>query len=142
MNRVVKSLLLFGGIYILINGLLHLLNIRLISVINVWPESALSYSKLLNYLYASFTILIAAVAILLQKDINKHKTLIVGTAVWALFHGLLLIGLSITQNYIQIFKEYPSLHLFFPAYDKFLIFEGVLLITYSLVIFVWWRKEK
>lgn len=142
MNRVVKLFLLFGGIYILIDGLLHLLNLRLTSVINVWPDSALLYAKLLNVLYASFAILVATVAILVQKDTDKNKTLIVGSAFWALLHGLLLIGLSLTQNYIQIFKTYPSLHLFFPMYDKFLIFEGVLLLVYSLVVFIWWRGKR
>lgn len=142
MNRVVQLSLLFGGIYILINGLLYLLNLRLTSVIDVWPDSALLYVKLLNALYASFTILAAAVAILLQKDIDKYKVIIVGTAFWAFLHGSLLIGLSLTQNYIQIFKAYPSLHLFFPLYDKFLIFEGMLLLVYSLVVFIWWRGKR
>ena len=47
--------------YLVVDGLLHLLSIRLQSVISIWPVSAISYAILLNSIYASFVFLTAGI---------------------------------------------------------------------------------
>lgn len=141
MDRLIKSLLIFGGVAFIADGLLHFLNLKLNSVLDIWPESALTYAYLLNFIYASFIFLAAGTCFILQKDIKKYKTMIIFSAFWALFHGILLVFLALTQNYTQAFKGYPSLYVWLPFYDKYLILEGSLLIIYAISVY-WWIKGK
>lgn len=140
MTKVIRGSLIFGGVYLFIDGLLHFFNLRLSSV--VWQESALSYVKLLNSIYASFVFFVALVFLIIQKDIKKYRNIILITGIWALFHGILLVILSLTQNYIRVFQGAPSLYVYLPFYDQYLILESMLLVSYSFFVFTWVKGER
>ncbi len=139
-RKILRALLIFGGAYFIFDGLLHLSNIKLLSVHSVWSQSAISYAKLLNYLYASFILLAGAIAFCLQKDPEKYKSLIVVTGIWAIFHGAILLFLVYTQNYQEIFQILPSLLVFLPFYKEYLIMNAFLLFGYGGVVYLWLKK--
>lgn len=141
-KTILRRFLIFGGCYFIFEGLLHLSGIKLSSVNGVWPTSATSYANLLNYIYASFIILAGFVAFNLQKDPKKYKTLILGSGVWALLHGLVLIFLVWTNNYQQIFQDSPSLLIWLPFYGEYLIFNAILLFIYSGVVYLYLRTKE
>lgn len=142
LTKTLKGLLIFGSLYFTVDGLIHLFNIKLISVESAWPKSAIAYSILLDSIYASFIFLAAAIAVVLQADLKKNKTAIFVTSVWAIWHGWLLIFLSFSLDLVRISSSLPSLHLWFPFYDQYLIFQGSLLLVYAVVALVWFKKNK
>lgn len=141
-EKILRSFLIFGMVYLLFDALLHFFGIKLLSVFGVWPESAVSYSSLINRLYASFVILAAMIAYVVQKDVKKYKALVIGSAVWAAFHGLVLLYLVWTQNYQQFFKSLPSLLVWLPFYKEYLTFNAIALLAYSGVVYIWSRGER
>lgn len=142
MDKILKGFLIFGGVYFIFDGLLHLCGIKLTSVVNLWPQAALGYGKLLNQLYASFIILSGIMALFFQADIKKYKTMIIISAIWALFHSIILLSLVSWENYGEIFKDLPSLRVWLPFYEQYLIFNAILLFIFSGVVFLWLRKTR
>ena len=140
-EKLVRGFLIFAGVYFIFDGLLHISGIKLLSVAGVWPESAISYANILNYLYSSFIFLAAAFALVLQRDINKYKSLIIVSAFWALLHGFGLLFLVWTQNYQQIFQNLPSLLVWLPIYREYLTANAILLFIYSLTVYLWVRRK-
>src|SRR3989338_3960053 len=104
------------AMYLIGDGVIHLLNIRLGSVINVWPTSAVSYAILLDSIYASFVFLAAALILVAQTDLKKYKSLIFVSGIWAIFHGTLLF------------------------YNQYLFFEAILAFIYAIVVFLRHKK--
>lgn len=141
MEKILRPFLIFGGAYFIFDGLLHLSGVKLTSVINIWPQSALNYSKLLNYLYASFIILSGVMALFFQSDIKKYKTMIIISAIWALFHGAILLLLVNLEGYGEVFKGLDSLKVYLPFYEQYLTFNATMLFLFSGVVFLWWRKK-
>lgn len=140
-EKLFRLFLTFMAIYLIGNGIIHLLNFRLQSVINVWPQSAVSYAIILNSIYASFVFLAAILLLVVQKDLKKYHTLILASCIWAIFHGLLLIYLSFTQNLIN-FSQWPSLYVWMPFYNQFLLFEAFLSFVYVALAFSWSKGQK
>lgn len=130
------------AVYLIGDGLIHLLNIRLNSILNVWPSSAISYAVLLNSIYASFIFLAASLILIAQTNLKKYKDLILISAIWAIFHGILLIYLSLTQNFMISFANAPSLSVWMSFYDKYLIFEAIISFIYAILVFLWRNKVK
>lgn len=141
-QKVIRGLIIFAGMYLLFDALLHFFGTKLLSVAGVWPESAVSYSNLINRLYASFVILAAMTAYVVQKDLKKYKYIIYFSAVWALFHGALLLFLVLTQNYQLTFKNLPSLLVWLPFYREYLVLNAIALLIYSLIVYIWFRQER
>lgn len=139
-DKILKGFLIFGGAYFIFDGLLHLIGIKLISVINLWPESALSYAKLINQLYASFIILAGIMALFLQQDLKKYKDLITVSAAWATFHGIILLSLIFTARFGSTFQELDSLRVWLPFYEQYLLLNAVLLFTFSGLVFMWRKR--
>lgn len=137
MEKLLRGFLIFGGIYFIFDGLLHFLGIKLVSVSSAWSESATNYANLINHIYASFVFLAALISFIIQKDLKKYKTLVVVSAVWSSFHGLVLLYLVWTQNYQQVFKSLPSLLVWLPFYKEYLAFNAILLLAYSGVVYIW-----
>ena len=123
------------------DALVHLFDIKLIDVQNSWSGLSLVYGQFIDHLYASFAILASILAIIASQNLDKYKTLIKISGFWALFHGLLLIYTSLTVNF-NIFKDTPSVFVWMPFYNSYLILEGIFLIGLSLVIYLWAKKHK
>lgn len=140
-KSILQGFLIFGGCYFIFDGLLHLSGIKLSSVNGVWPISATSYAGLLNYIYASFVFLAALISFIIQKDLEKYKVLVITSAIWALFHATLLLFLVLTQNYQQIFQDFPSLLVYLPFYREYLIFNAGLLFLYSGIVYLYFRQK-
>ena len=142
LTKILRGLLIFGSLYFTVDGLIHLFNIKLISVANSWPKSAISYAILLDSIFASFIFLAAALSLLLQANLKKYRTAIFVTAVWAIWHGLLLIFLSFNLDLVKLSASLPSVHLWLPFYDQYLAFQGSLLLLYAVVALIWFKNEK
>lgn len=140
-EKLLRGYINLLGIYLIIDGAIHLFNIRLQSVVNVWPQSALSYATLLNVIYASFVFLAATLVFVAQKDLKKYKTLIMISAIWAFIHGLLLIFLSLTQNFSANFLILSSLSVWIPFYDQYLLLESFLAFVYVVLVFIWIKNN-
>lgn len=141
-DKILKFFLNFLAIYLIGDGAIHLFNIRLQSVGNIWPQSALSYAVLLNSIYASFVFLVAILAFTAQKDLKKYKNLIFASSFWAIFHGLLLIYLITSYNFLNSFQAYASLYLGMSFYNQYLLFEAILAFFYASLVWTWVKSEK
>ena len=141
LEKFLKSFLIFGGIYFIFDGLLHLLGIKLTSV-NDWPQSAKVYASLINILYASFIFLVAVIIFIIQKDLQKYKNIVLLSAIWALFHGVTLLYLVWNNDYQQVFKNYDSLLVWLPVYREYLTLNSVLLFAYSITVYFWQSSIK
>ena len=142
LDQVLRGLLIFAGCYFIFDGLLHFIGIKLSSAQDVWPASASSYADLIDHLYASFIFLAALIAFIIQQDLRKYSKIVAVSAVWAFFHGLVLLSLVGTQNYQQIFKSLPSLLVWLPFYREYLLMNAILLFIYSGVAYAWIRLQK
>lgn len=139
-EKLVRFALIFLAVYLIGDGLIHFLNIKLQTIGSNWPQSAVVYAKLLNAIYSSFVFLVAMLALIVQKDIKKYQDLIKISPYWAIFHGLILLYLSTTINFVNIFSNMPSLYVWMPFYNQYLFFEAVLAFIYAVVVFVWNKK--
>lgn len=142
MQRLIRLILFFLALYLIGDGVIHLFNIRLNSVVGIWSNSAISYATLLNAIYASFVFLAAILILVVQFSLKKYKNLILASSIWALFHGLLLIYLTSTQNFLSNFSNLPSLYFWMPFYNQYLLFEAFLSFAYAILIFIWSKKVK
>lgn len=142
LEKVVRIFLIFLGIYLIGDGIIHLLNIRLNSVINTWSSSAIVYAKLLNAIYASFVFLAACLVLVVQANLEKYKTLIRVSTIWAIFHGFLLIYLTQTLSIMNNFYNLSSLYVWMPFYNEYLLFEAFLAFAYAILIFIWSNNKK
>lgn len=141
LEKILRIFLNFLAVYLLLDGTIHLLNIRLQSVANIWPASSLSYATLLNAIYASFVYLAAILVLVAQTALKKYKSLILASGIWSVFHGLLLIYLSSSQNFMNIFLNFPSLYVWMPFYNYYLFFEALLSLIYAGLVFIWIKND-
>lgn len=137
-EKTLRIFLTFLAIYLILDGGIHLFNIRLQSVTNIWPLSALSYASFINALYASFVFLTAGLVLTAQASLKKYKSLILVSGFWAIFHGLLLIYLSLTQNFPL---NLPSLYVWLPFYNLYLVAEALLSFIYATLVFIWIKYD-
>lgn len=140
-QNILKWYLLFSSIYLLGDGLVHVFDIKLISVLS-WPEAPLVYSKYIGHLFGAFAILASLFGIESQRDVTKYRNFLYIVAIWSLFYGSYLIYTSLTVPFSKIFSNSPSVFVWIPFYNYYLIFEACLLFTFSLLVFIWRRKEK
>lgn len=145
-NRFIKTalrtLVIFWGIYLLFEGLLYFFNVRLADAKNVWPASATLYSELIGKVLGSVFLFIAAVVFDLQRDLLKHRNFIKLSGFWSIFHGGILIWLSLSNNFVEVFKNTPSLYVWFPFYSQYVALEGIILICYSVLVYFWLKNTK
>lgn len=139
-EKLLRGFLTFGGAYFIFDALLHFSNIKLSSTIDVWSSPATSYANFINYLYGSFVILAAALSFIIQTDLKKYKTLVIASAVWAVFHAILLLFLVWTNNYQQIFTDLPSILVWLPFYREYLTLNALALFAYSAVVYFWQKS--
>lgn len=132
-----RAILIFGCAYFLLLAVIHLSNIRLASVENEWPKSALVYGKLISQLFGSFALLIALILFVIQKDLEKYRSLLIVSAVWALAHAVFLIYFSFEEDFVREFSSTPSLYVWLPFYSQNLRLEAGLMLLYTLLVFIW-----
>lgn len=141
-ERILRIFIIFLGIYLIFDGSIFLFNIKLQSVSKVWPASALSYATVVDSLCATFIYLAAALAFIVQKDLKKYKSIISISSIWTFFQGLLLIYLNSAQNLISNFSNLPSLSVWMPFYQQYLLFEAFLCFIYTGLVLIWLKGEK
>ena len=139
-EKIFRVFLNVMAVYLILDGAIHLFNIRLQSVLNIWPKSALSYATLLDMIYASFVFLVAALLLIAQRSLKKYQSLILASSIWAIFHGFLLIYLSLSQNFTGNFSNFPSLFVWMPFYNQYLLAEAFLAFIYAILVFIWIKK--
>lgn len=120
---------------------LYLFGIRLSDVREIWPSSGVVYTELIEKVLGSTFLFVAIVIFEVQKNLLKYKTFMKLSAIWAFFHGILLIYLSLTQNYVEVFKDSPSLFVWFNLYDKYVFLEGIAAIGFSILVYFWLRNQ-
>lgn len=138
---VLKVMLLFGAIYLFIDGLIHFFDIKLLDIGNSWPASALVYAHLLDKVAGVFIFFMAAAAFIFYRNLNKYRELIYLSAGLALFLGLTFIYLGISIDYANAFLGASSLSFWLPFYGQYLILEAAVLLFYSIVVFMWFRTR-
>lgn len=141
-EKILRLMLILWGVYLLFEATLYFFNIRMQDVKNIWPEISLTYIVLIEKVLGSLMVLVALLTFELQRNLEKYKTILKLGAIWALFHGGLLIFLALSQNYYHTFLIYPSLFVWFPYYDFYVILEGVVLLIFSAGVFLWLKNEK
>lgn len=140
-EKLIRGFLIFGALYFTFDALLHLSNIKLSTVKDYWPESAIKYSNLINYIYASFVLLAASISLIIQSNIKKYQSILAISSIWASFHGIVLLFLVWMNNYQVIFQNTPSLLVWLPFYGEYLSFNSLLLFVYSGLVFCLLRKK-
>ncbi len=138
---LLKGLLLLGAIYLFFDSLIHFFDIKLLDVKNAWPLSAIEYAHLLDKVSGAFILLIAIIAFVLHKNLEKYRVIVYFSAVWTLFLGLTFIFLGLSTDYSCALEFIPSLSFWLPFYRQYLFFEAGALIFYSAVVFLWFRSR-
>lgn len=137
---LIRALLIFGSLYLFIEGIIHLFALRLISVTSIWPQSAILYASWMGRFYGSFTVLVAILLFYIQRDVTKFRTILTITAIFAVFHAFMLVFGAATEPFDAVYRQYPSLSFWIPFYNIFIIIEAIILFLYAIVIFVWRRN--
>jgi hypothetical protein len=146
MATKVKSLLriylIFGAVYLLCDSLIHLFNLRLADVGGRWSQDALAYAWLLNQIYASFVILVASLALVIQTNLEKYKLFVRVSGIWSLFHSILLIFAGRNLDLGSFYTTTPSLTFWLPFYNQYLYLEALLLLGYFILSTIYLYKQK
>lgn len=145
-NKFIKNalrvLVIFWGIYLTFEGILYFFNIRLTDVKNIWPTSATLYLELIEKVLGSVLLFIAVVAFDMQRNLVNKRNFIKLSGFWGIFHGGVLIWLSLSNNFVEVFKNTPSLYVWFPFYNQYVTLEGIILISYSVLVYFWLKNTK
>lgn len=140
LEKILRIIIIFWGIYLAVESFLYFFNVRLISVGNFWLPSASVYSRFTERILGSVFLFLLILLFEVQKDLNKYKNLIIISGFWTLFHGCLMIYLSFLHDYPKIYNGMPSLYVWLPLYNQYVFLEGVILIAYSIVVYFWVKK--
>lgn len=138
-EKILRGLLIFAGIYFLFEAVLYLFDLRLLGVIS-WPFTGITYAKYVEHILGSMFLLFSIFTFEIQRDLNKYKRIIILSSYWALFDAMLLFISSLPQDFVKIYKDIPSLYVWFPWYNQFLYLESLLLILYAVIVYLWIKK--
>lgn len=134
--------LVCGGFYMLGDSALHASGIRLTSVQGVWSPAAVKYAGFLETLYASFALCVGLLALEAQQSLAGYRRFLYATGAWAFLHGLLLTQLAFSPDLLLVLDEFPSLHVWIPRYREYLVFEAIVLWSFSLLVLAWSRSKR
>lgn len=137
-----RVLVIFWGIYLFFEGILYFFNVRLVDARNIWPASVTLYSGLIGKVLGSVFLFIAAVVFDVQRNLLKYRNFIKLSGFWGMFHGGVLIWLSLSNNFTEVFKNTPSLYVWFPFYNQYVALEGIILVSYSVLVYFWLKNTK
>lgn len=136
-----KWYLMAVSIYLILVGLIYFFDVKLLDAIS-WPYPALVYSKFIGNLYGEFAILAGLFGIEASRNLEKYRNFLYITAVWSLVYASYLLYSSSMINFADIFSQTPSVYLWVPVYNYYLLFEAGLLFILSILIFLWGKKRK
>ncbi|MBW7944705.1 hypothetical protein H3C70_04910 [Patescibacteria group bacterium] len=120
-------------------ALYHASGVRTAGVETIWPQSAVSFTHLFVMLWASISLLVAAVLFYLQKYLEQAKPLLVILTVPCVIHALLLLWLSLTP-YTQILPL-ANLYAWVPFYEVWIRGEAAVLLIYvAYIVYGRWKK--
>lgn len=142
LDKILKYTLFFGAIYFLVEGFLFFFHIRLSSVETLWPASALDYIGFISQIFAIFLFLFSAWLFKIWKNPRAYAEFIALSAQVALLLGVYLLTSGLVSNYQESFKSLPSLYVNLPSYNLYLVFEGLALVAYSLLVYFWLNGSK
>lgn len=138
-EKILKWYLMFAGIYLSIDGIIHILDIKLIDAA-IWPQSALMYSKFIGNLYGEFAVLVGLLGIETSRNLEKYRNFLYIFAVWSLTYAFYLLYHALTINFVDVFSQAPSIYFWMPFYNNYLFFEAGLLFILSILILLWAKK--
>jgi hypothetical protein len=141
-EMALRITLVAGGVYLLGESVLHASGIRLTSVQGVWSPAAVQYAGFLEMLYASFALCVGVLALEVQRSLAGYRRFLYVTGVWACLHGLVLAELAFSPDLLLALDEFPSLHVWMPGYAEYLVFEAVVLWSFSLLVLAWSRSHR
>lgn len=140
-STAIRSFLLFGGFYFIIESGIHLFGLRLSDISNVWPEPAILYANWMGRFYGSLCLLMSGLLFILQSDLEKYNKIILLTGVFSFFHGVLLVFGSVTERFDDVYRYYQSLSFYITTYNEYLILEALLLFIYGIFVIIWNFKK-
>lgn len=139
-SKILKWYLLITSIYLVSDGLIHILGVKLINV-QLWSKPAFIYSNLITHLYGAFAILAGLFGIETSRDIYKYRNFLYIVAFWVLGYGIYLIYVATTISFKLIFVESPSVFVWMPFYNYYLVFEAGLCFGLSTLIYLFRKKQ-
>lgn len=139
-KTVLKYYLLLTSIYLILDGIVHVLGIKLTGIIT-WPEPALIYSKFITNLYGGFVILAGLFGIETARNLSKYRNFLLIGAVWSLIYAAFLVYSSITIDFVELFTLTPSIYFWIPFYNFYIITEAGLMVILAMLIFFFSREK-
>lgn len=140
-EKLLKWFLVIAGFYMILDGLIHIFDIKLIEV-SAWPQSAFIYSKFIGNLYGEFVIFVGILAMEVSRNLEKYRNLLYLAAFWSLLYSAVLLYNALTIDFVNVFSQTPSLYVWMPFYNFYLFFEGGLLLLAAVLIFIWHKKGR
>lgn len=141
MEKILRIYLQITSLYLLGDGLVHVFDIKLINVLD-WPQAPLVYSRFIGHLYGLFASLAALLGVEASRNLKKYKNFLYIVSVWLLVYGVHLIYISLTTDFQSLFKNTPSIFVWIPFYNAYLIFEALLCFIFAILVFLWRRSIK
>jgi hypothetical protein len=136
-ETILKTYLIFGGLYMIGDALIHIMDFRLVNVEGIWPQSAVIYGKFMGHIYGAFVLCLAIFSFEVRRDIQKYRKIIYAGAIWSIFYGLFLIYTGLSTDLMGNFRAFPSLYMWLSFYNYVLVFEGLILVIYSIIVYCW-----
>jgi hypothetical protein len=140
-EQILKWYLRVTSIYLILDGLSHVLDFKLTDA-GTWPAYALLYSQQMNHLFGAFAILSGLFGVEASRDLRKYRNFLHLTAIWILGYGAYLLYSGLVIDFRQIFKDYPSVYVWMPFYNFYLIFEAGLCFALSILIYLFKKQTK
>lgn len=139
-KTVLKWYLLFTSLYLLADGVIHILNLKFTNIADNWSPDLIIFAQYMSQLYGLFGILIALFGIEVSRNLAKYKNFLYISAVWGVVYAGLLVYYALSVNYPVIFKNTPSIYFWIPFYNGYILFEALLLLILSFLIYLY-RKN-
>jgi len=142
-STLIRILLVIMGIYLFIDSVIHLFAFRFQDVAEIWPNNAIAFSKFLSQIYGSFILLISLIILEISRKVEQYKNLIFIIGLWSLFHGTLLLYLSVI-GFFNNFEDYSSLYFYIKPsiYQAVEFIEGLFLIVFAMLALIYTKKKK
>lgn len=140
--KILRGYLIFGGVYMLVESFVHFFNFKLLDVQTMWSNQALVYSGFIGALYGSLSLFVAMILFFAQKNLQQNQSLIKLLAVFSLLHAIFLFYSSFSTNFDQFFIGAVSLKFWLPNYNFYLLFEAMLLFSFTFIVFRWSKEKK
>lgn len=141
LNKIVRAYLIFGGIYMLAEALIHFSGVKLTDVGILWSKDSLTFSSWVSTLYGSTTLFLSMLLLYIQHNVHENKKIIKVLAFYALFHGVLVTYASLTIRFDEIFQDLSSLSFWLPSYNVYLLLEALLLFVFALLVYLWSKNK-